>query len=364
MSLFSHLALKFGSHPENLATEALGYILGRSAAARRGFATSLSAAGSALPQDLRFTTQAQSEEQGRPDLQATDANGVVQLLVEVKFWAGFTENQPLGYLDLLSPGRVLVVVGPDIRMPYLWRELVRRVVESKRASEQVTIPGEAGHLLVDGRHLFVQSWRRLLNAIVLELGAEPAVLADVHQLHALCEKMDTEQYVPITTAELTTNIYRRVHEFGTIVDEVAAKLTAEGVISQKGLRASGANGWYGRYAFLNGVCVLIHVSTYKWTKLAPNPLWITVFGQNWRGSDPTVASKALVAYGIANPTLLHYDHGGFPTVLLRVPTGAERHEVVAAVADQIRQLAPAVAALAGTAPAKAPAPEAETLPES
>ncbi len=37
MSLFGHLALRFGSQPENLATEALSYILGKSMSARLGF---------------------------------------------------------------------------------------------------------------------------------------------------------------------------------------------------------------------------------------------------------------------------------------------------------------------------------------
>lgn len=126
------------------------------------------------------------------------------------------------------------------------------------------------------------------------------------------------------------------------------------------MRASGANGWYGRYALLNGVPSLIHVSTYKWTRLAPNPLWITIFGPSWRNTDPASVSKVLAAYGVENPGLLHHDATVSPTVLLRVPTGAERHEVVAAVADQVRHLAPSVAGLASTAPAKPAAPEPET----
>ena len=71
MSLFGHLALRFGSQPENLATESLGYVLARSAAARRGLLASIHMSGAAPWGALTFTTQHSSEEQGRPDLAAT-----------------------------------------------------------------------------------------------------------------------------------------------------------------------------------------------------------------------------------------------------------------------------------------------------
>jgi hypothetical protein len=133
MSLFAHLALRFGSHPENLATEALGYILSASRQARVGFLATLGdEARGGLSADLRFTTQSSSDDEGRPDLAATDDNGLLRLLVEAKFWAGFTDHQPLSYLNQLPVGGVLVAVGPSVRLPYLERELIRRVEEAKR----------------------------------------------------------------------------------------------------------------------------------------------------------------------------------------------------------------------------------------
>src|SRR5580692_10765389 len=116
MSLFGHLALKFGSHPENLATEALGYVLCRSADARRGFVASIAGTLIIADLDLRFETQLASEEQGRPDLAGVDDGGIVRVLVEAKFWAGFTEHQPVHYLDILPAGGVLVVICPAQRL--------------------------------------------------------------------------------------------------------------------------------------------------------------------------------------------------------------------------------------------------------
>src|SRR5258708_836485 len=116
MSLFGHLALRFGSQPENLATEGLGYILSKSPAACAGFVASLGEAALGIPKGLRFVTQFATEDQGRPDLAGLDEANAVRVLVEAKFWAGFTDHQPVHYLDQLPPGGVLVVICPNARL--------------------------------------------------------------------------------------------------------------------------------------------------------------------------------------------------------------------------------------------------------
>ena len=67
-SLFGHLAHNFSAHPENLATEALAYILNKSSVARGAFMRLLSQGGGSFPPDLRFITQAAGPDQAIPDL--------------------------------------------------------------------------------------------------------------------------------------------------------------------------------------------------------------------------------------------------------------------------------------------------------
>ncbi len=346
MSLFGHLAVRFGSHPENLATEALGYVLKKSAAARRGFIASMRQAGIDLPTDLDFVNQHASEDQGRPDLAGSDDSGGLRVLVEAKFHAGLTEHQPVGYLDQLPDGGVLTVIAPEARIPTLWLELLHRLGTS--ATVKIS-PGAVGHAVVGKKHLIVQSWDRALTATRLELSGEPDVLADVAQIEGLCSRMDLAAFLPVSSEELTSTIYRRVHEFGTIVDDVVATLAAEGTMNTKGARATGANGWYGRYARLRGVAVLLHVSTWKWTLLGPSPLWITVYGPNWQQGPVSVPKKQLAAFGMGNPGRLHEDRHGYPTVMLRVPVGVERVNVIAAQMDQLREIGEVIAPLAAGA---------------
>ncbi len=53
-TLLGHLAVKFGHHPENLATEALHYILTRSEAAAEALIAPLNTLGASLPPKSGF----------------------------------------------------------------------------------------------------------------------------------------------------------------------------------------------------------------------------------------------------------------------------------------------------------------------
>ncbi|MCA9629312.1 MAG: hypothetical protein KC766_16675, partial [Myxococcales bacterium] len=125
----------------------------------------------------------------------------------------------------------------------------------------------------------------MLNGMRMEISSDPEnVRADIDQLDGLCERMDAQAFIPISEAELTSNACRRVHEFGSIVDDVVSCLVRDGTMNTKRLRATGGNGWYGRYARLRGVPALLHVSTWYWSSLGASPVWLAVYGSKWR--DP------------------------------------------------------------------------------
>src|SRR5262245_39667836 len=123
-TLFGHLVTRFGSaQAENLATEGLPYVLGRSAEARRLFLRFLERSGQSFPGDLAFKTQLPNEDGAIPDLVGRDAAGAQVVIVEAKFWAGLTGQQPNAYLTRLPVGGLLVFVAPALRFESLWPEL-------------------------------------------------------------------------------------------------------------------------------------------------------------------------------------------------------------------------------------------------
>ena len=98
-SLFSHLAYKFTSSPENIATEALCYIFNKSKTARKVLNNLLLPLGILLSENLTYETQVVGEDEAIPDLAGVNSeSGIAEILFEVKFWAGLTENQPITYL--------------------------------------------------------------------------------------------------------------------------------------------------------------------------------------------------------------------------------------------------------------------------
>ena len=120
-TLFAQMALKFADHPENIAVEALGHILSQSPLARQGLEDVLRSGGSQIGSITRIKTQLSDEDGARPDLAGFDEEQEMRLLIEAKFWAGLTDNQPNGYLAQLpddGPSALLFVV-PEARLEAL-----------------------------------------------------------------------------------------------------------------------------------------------------------------------------------------------------------------------------------------------------
>ncbi len=118
--------------PENVAVESLAHILSESEATRRALSAILSVGGATVGPIARVRTQATGEEGERPDLVGFDQRGRECVLMEAKFWAGLTANQPLAYLTRLSEKSpsALLFIAPAARIESLWAELCRQVSES------------------------------------------------------------------------------------------------------------------------------------------------------------------------------------------------------------------------------------------
>ncbi len=86
-TVFGHLVHQFAISPENLATEALSFILRTSPAASRAFTNFVRQIVSDCPDGLRFETWQVGVEQSIPDIKCIDNVGRIRVIVENKFWA-------------------------------------------------------------------------------------------------------------------------------------------------------------------------------------------------------------------------------------------------------------------------------------
>ena len=340
MSVLSHIVWqRLPNEVENVATEALTFILNRSDGARRGITKLLRGVLPDLP-DLEFTTQTPIEG-GRPDMTGDD--GVqTYVLVENKFWAGLTENQPHAYLHHLATTvnhrGVLLIVCPAARATSLWLELTRRLhTTGITTTPTASPPGiERTAHTSSGPTLALTTWPQLLAALDLETTNEPDTRADIEQLRALCHKTDQAAWKPLQAETLTDQATPALMlQLGALTDEIIQEGVNRGTMSIQGVTASSTYERIGRYVTLieprAGVWIGAHFT--MWRDHGATPMWLLCHGTDW-GQGKTYKPHILTWARTTNRPFASANASGF-AVGLHLPPGTEKPGVVASVLDQL-----------------------------
>ena len=349
-SVLAFLATKFATHPENLATEALNFIITTSPHARQALLDLCRQLGHHGTDDLAFSTQSANDDGSRPDLVGRAKDGSMPVVIEAKFWAGLTVHQPKAYLGALPADGLLLFVAPAARTDTLWPELLRR---AGCGAPDACLPPSPDHRIARSgqRTLALVSWRALLShlhdACTL---ANEAITADIGQLRALCDKMDTDAFLPLRSEDLTSTLGRRVIEFCDLADRITDRLVAHRLVSVKGQRPTGGKGWYGRYMRIRGHGALLHFDAQTWSKRGQSPLWLAVYGRAF--TPCTVEPDCLREHDI--PHHISSGHCMVPVTLLE---GAERDAVIDHAQLQIQRVIDAVPDLGLENDVPAPEPE-------
>jgi hypothetical protein len=267
--LLARLAPHFDLGEENLATEALCYVLSKSVAAREAFAHLLAPRGSALP-DLMFKVQVGGPD-GRPDLVGVDAGGRELVLVESKLWAGLTEAQPVGYIHRLQfgGGHVLLFLAPQARFETLWPSLIQRCKEAGLIPIVEELAGEVRSATLPGVRLCLLSWRTVLAELGRALSVSGQSDSDVAQLEGLCGRMEGAGFLPLRSEELAESLAMRIEQYCRLVDDAADRLVNTGAASLAGIKARTTGGfaptlWFGRYLTLKGHGAMLACHTGYW----------------------------------------------------------------------------------------------------
>jgi hypothetical protein len=352
--LFGHLASRFSTHPENLATEALAFIVNGSAAMREAMRRLVARTGIELPPLVRFRSQSRDEQGNIPDLIGLDAAGTGRLFVENKFWAGLTENQPAGYLERLPAegGAVLVFVVPSKRLPILWSELA---IAAMNRATRLPDPEQLASDLLFARvkastALAATTWNSVLDSLeaAARASGDPSAAADIAQLRSLCAAMDNEAFPPVHVEELTNlEVPRRLIGFGNMIRDLAGQAVSLGIADRTGLRPT--HGWNsaGQYLRIGPAGAWIGIDHAYWSRYGITPLWVR-FDSSEYGRALFVL-EALKAW--ASPRLFEVD--GSALVPLTVLPDVARERVLEDLLEQLKRLHAALqsaAAVTVTAP--------------
>ena len=340
--LLAHLAERFVSQRENLATESLAYIITRSRVARVAFIRSFRLAGVDLPEDLRFYTQASGSDDAIPDLVGEDDSGNLRLIIEAKFWAGLTEAQPCVYLRRLDarPGGALAFLVPERRVDLVWQELLRRcVAECIEVADLTSMPGVRHARVGPATRLILANWRALLTNILSDLdgAGEVLVASDLRQLQGLCDREDAEAFLPLMSSELTGDSARRSLQFSDLADDLTSRLVDLKRADVHRLRAAAGKGWYGKYLRIHGVGCLLHFSAWKWSRNALTPLWLRIVGPKWTSPDALIGKHIAARAGATGVQAIPAAEG--MEIPLFLPTGVAREDVFASLLAQLLLIA-------------------------
>ena len=290
-TLLAHIVPLYGK-TELVATEALRYILQQSEAARKALESMMVNAGVEVGSLTRFETEVSGEEGERVDLVCYDEHGTKRVLIEAKFWAGLTDNQPNTYLASLPEDThsALLFVAPAQRIETLWPELCRRAEEQHKllVTSDTPTSGELRGVSIDsnGHKMMLTSWRAVLERMESQasIAGDRVVVRDIEQLAGLTERMDSDAFLPIHSDELGQEFPRRMLQFVNLVDQAAQRAIAEGWADASGLRVTPQ--WYGdgRYLRLHGVVVWFGIDLRNWASQGQSPIWVNSYDGNY--SDP------------------------------------------------------------------------------
>jgi len=352
--LFGHLVSRFSTHPENLATEAVAFIVNPSAAMREALRRLVGRTGIELPQLATFRSQAGDDQGNIPDLIGLDASGAERLLIENKFWAGLTQNQPAGYLERLPAegGAVLVFVVPDKRLPIVWSELAGSAMNrGTRLPDPEQLAGDLLFArLTSSTALAATGWNAVLDSLqdVARVSGETSAVADIAQLRSLCDVMDSQAFLPVRIEELTNlEVPRRVIGLADLIPDLTARAVALRIADSRGLNP--AHGWYsaGRYLRIGPAVAWLGVDHERWSRHGITPLWVR-FNDDKDGRAQFVL-QALKGWA---PSQMFKENGRALIPLTVLPDVA-REEVLKDLLEQLKRLH---AALQSSAAVTMPAP--------
>ena len=279
-TLLAFLVSRFPGNTENIATEALRHIFDQSDASIEALNDVVQSGVRGIHPIQKVMTQVVHADGTIPDIVGFDENGKERVLVEVKFWAELTANQPNGYLNRLPDDgpAVLVFLAPEDRVQSLWPQLRNRI--SGKPTDLVDIDAERKCVRVGStqQYLMVVGWGSLLDSMATRSrddGSHPHIEAEIRQLRSLAKFADAGAIKPISKGEeFGADSEVRMRQYRRLIDAATERGIRQEWIDRKGLRATPRTYGYGRYIKLHGNLVWFGVNVNQFEKTGDTPLWV------------------------------------------------------------------------------------------
>lgn len=177
-------------------------------------------------------------------------------------------------------------------------------------------------VMVDGspRRLMLISWRRLLGAMSSRASVDSAVKRDILQLGALCERQDSEAFLPLRSEEFAPAFPRRMLDMYQLIKDATTQACRHGFADTEGLAFASTVSRFGRWLHIGKDGARFEawfgVHYELWSRKRETPLWL-------KFSDRDAVKEKLVD----------------PDYALTLPIGVEYGAVVDSVVEELHQIA-------------------------
>ena len=283
ISILSYTIRKHVMQAENAVTDCLCFILRTHSSAARAFTRYLCQTSVELPDILELNTQVSWEHGGRPDLIGLHNKNRV-LLIESKFGAPLTKNQPIGYLGQLAPQSdgVLLFIAPALRVEGLWEELKEHCLALKidiSTQKRTTKNGLITAHVSNNHYLALTSWECLVAYLIEDLSSkhEQMALEDLRQFKAVCDRLGSGNLEPFPFSQVASDGDKRDRQLRTMVDSLTKALVDGGFAKTKGYRATPGPGYYKRYMTLScHINWCVEFNHEYWARFGESLIWLTV----------------------------------------------------------------------------------------
>lgn len=280
-TLLSRIAGRHTIGREDVATDALAFILERSPAVRSAFANFLGAGEPEAPAITEVQTQYSLPNGAAPDLACLGKDGKLLAFVESKFWAYLTSNQPVTYWNGLPADAqaTLLFIAPAEKIDpgNLWGELEERLKQAghelassvRKTAHTISAPAKSG----SHRRLMVTSWETLLDCL-----AQSALEHQDSQA-----SFEIAELQGLANSVIAGSKPDRYDGLKPLVTGAVNRMVQAGWANTNGLAVGVGHGFWVRYLRLAGAYACFGIY-YDEAKRSNRPLWLA-FG-NFGGGDP------------------------------------------------------------------------------
>lgn len=330
-SLLNYVVQRSTTGLEDAATNALSFILSRSASAMETLADFLGDDSGPLP--IATVSPWGADAHGAlPDLACFNGDGDVVALIESKFWAELTPHQPVTYWKRLPDDRpaVLLFLAPDSRVVQgsLWDELVDRLRDAGHElgpadSKEGTVSAVAK---VGQRRLMLTSWERLLGRMTQKAQEDGDAQAcfEIAELQGLASSV------------IAGDRPARDENLKRLIAETVERVKQSGWANTYGLKVGDVPGhYYARYLRLAGASAGLRID-YEVVKQTPDrPLWLWFYDDS--SADVSLEEVRTSLGSEVGPGLESCP--GDVCVPIDLPVAADRRATLKAMVAELERIA-------------------------